>query len=218
MFKKIKNWLVEDKRRIISIFVYGFVVFYAFYVIFFAVKTVNAAELVEEMSWTYEERILTLDNGQEIPLYKDGNCTEYQYCYIQYDKQNSDYCVWYTDLLIVPDSSNSTYTYLDGIKCIYSVKSDAFSYFNGKHEIALNSDRGELVYSNVDIYTTDGNLFFLKAPTPLVIIQTELSGAKIVQKTLQIIGGLIPVLALSVIGFLAFRKGWKLLATSLRQA
>ena len=75
MVNKLKKYFTDDKRRIGAFVVWFLIVIYAIICLFTSVKTAYASELVDNGSWTYEDREITLNDAVRMIAHKFGIIT-----------------------------------------------------------------------------------------------------------------------------------------------
>lgn len=221
MKEKLKE-LFKNKKFIFGIAIWVVVAIYLVSCIIFTAKNVYAYDMVDTGLWSTDRRELTLSNGDSVEIYQFSALSSMPYLTIIYDGNTDTYDCIYTDAKpIVKEGSKGHYAYHPGNHYIYEyvVKDTNWSLYT-----TMMIDRGidygnySLMFTNYDLVDSNGEIFFKGAPTVPTITQTDLTGAKIVEKATAVIGLLIPLLIVSVVGFLAFRKGWKFLVTNLKRA
>lgn len=114
-------------------------------------------------------------------------------------------------------SGNSYSANLD--TCVDKLKNGSITTGNNK---SLRYLMGEIISSSHDIITNNGDLVFrqspLKTSSQVVLTVGKMTPQQIVQATMKQKVYLLPFLIVSVVGFLAFRKGLAMLFRTLGKA
>lgn len=214
---KIKEWVKNNPKNALKILIIFAVVLY--YLFYFFSKSVSAAELN-----------LTVN----LPPYPDGLNKYDKYVVFYGSDAGTYFCVGFNDYSegynnIVAKNYDGTYFDMCGFgQCAYYyLNEDTAEWtfdlefsdkkdFNGKSLFGVITP----IYSNIDIYDENGKVFFHKTPMSgkATLLRRAITPQKITEMTLMGIGGILAVVAVSVIGFQAFRKGWKFLKTTLHRA
>lgn len=220
--KEKLNELFKNKKFIFGIAIWVVVAIYLVSCIIFTAKNVYAYDMVDTGLWSTDRRELTLSNGDSVEIYHHSALESMPYLTIIYDGNTNTYDCIYTDAIpICKEGNYGHYVFYTGNHYIYEyvVKDSNWSLYSSTMiDRGIDYNNYSLIFTNYDLVDDNGEIFFKGAPTVPTITQTGLTGAKIVEKATAVIGLLIPLLVISAIGFLAFRKGWKFLVTNLKRA
>lgn len=167
----------------------------------------------------------------EIPTIEDA--IDYEYVVVE---RLSDHTYWLSLFYSKDGELNSKHTYSDGDCNIknnnsfriyydsYKLLDNTWSYISTRninsgdtYEYSSdNIDAKKYIYSNVNIYNTDGSIFF--QPPPATTLAAVLEEAQAVKNFQTMMSGIIPYLIALVVGLVAFWKAWQLLLIELRKA
>lgn len=196
----ILNWFKSDKRRIGAVVIWSFIVFYAIFCVFFSVKKAYADTVkLPEYPSEFQYYIVIQGNGST-----DLICFDTYY-------DGADKLVFDVDNGKISNIGKSEgYRLVDNSWQLYSS--------NNPYMFPYGVER--ILFSNVDIYDINDTLFFLKTPlaTSHLTMWESQTGGTILQKVMTPLGGVVAFLIVFLIGFLAFRKGWRFLAKNLQGA
>lgn len=165
---------------------------------------------------TYSVPIFPLDNNENFALSIWDN--------------GSKLTVWtYNKNYTLKFDSANTYVYLyDDQNNIVSENLNNFSYYDFPDSLVLSkSGTGGYIYpstspfySNVNLYNVNNDLVFQAPPQQVEaqgIIAEKTQGVEM-DKTLQEIVGILPVILLTIVGILAVRKGIQFLMAKMKRA
>lgn len=161
---------------------------------------------------------VVLPSGTVVTVYPDGYYSDCPYVVIveMPDNIGSGQIYYSSSPIRLYDDSGVSFISSGGIyeELIFNdIRDDSLNY----NYVGYNSS--PIVWSSYDVPCSDGDtIFFHQASLPRVQGVAKMTPKMIVQMTLQGIGGIMAVVVLSVVGFLAFRKAWNFLKTALHQA
>lgn len=101
-----------------------------------------------------------------------------------------------------------------------SLASEEWSAVSNGEYSALKNSNYLLIFSNCDVLDEDGSVVFQKSPQekPLEGVIAKQIQPKEMNKTLQEIVGILPIVMIVVVSYLALRKALKMLSTLLKQS